>query len=472
MPDQTPLASKPSMGAEPLLKDVASGQSSRRDLLDQQAQEQMFALFLKDNILGQAVSIAIAFLVAFACSGGTERWAWACFMWLIALLRMRLGQTWSRDLHAPSFPFWARAGSAASGVGWGIGAAWFMFTGGIEQEFFMALVATGMIAGGLPLLSALKGAFPAFAFPAVAGALIGSISHGSDPLQWGMRIGAILFLVATLKTSRSFHEALTSSVWLSIEQTELARELAIARDRAQDANKAKGSFLAIMSHEIRTPLNGIIGMGGLIEEMAAEPEMRQYAKIVGDSGRSLLSILNDMLDYSKIESGKIQLEHIAFDLAPTLIESCETMVFAARAKGIAFEFLMDPSLPTQAMGDPGKIRQVIANLASNAVKFTDKGSIELKAHALMQGASIRLLVSVTDTGIGIAEADQDKLFSPFTQADSSTSRKYGGTGLGLAICKQLCELMGGTLTLESTHGSGSRFEFDIPLEIPTAPCDP
>jgi PAS domain S-box-containing protein len=305
--------------------------------------------------------------------------------------------------------------------------------------------------------------------PEITGAILpGTLAGGWRGELWNRkRDGTDFPIMLNTAAVTDGDGKLEATVGVARDITERKRaeaELMRARDHAESANRAKSEFLAMMSHEIRTPMNGVIGMTGLLLDTELTPEQRDYAETVRTSGDALLTVINDILDFSKIEAGKLQIECSAFDLRLVIEEVADMLAPKAEEHKLALILEYPSSLPRYFTGDAGRIRQVVTNLVGNAVKFTPVGSVRVTVECTGQDArGTEMRIAVRDTGVGIPEVKLGSLFEKFSQVDSSMTRRYGGTGLGLAIAKQLIELMGGSIAVESRLGQGSTFSVTLPL---------
>lgn len=422
---------------------------------------------------------------------------WLSIMSLIAGLRIVITVVEHRSrgndqLHKPVAILFL-GGILITAFGWGVAAYTLFPSQPAELQLLMGLVLAGIVAGGMPVMAPVIRLYVAYAGLVLAPLAIKLILLGSQYyvvaamslLFWlsmamtGYRVNKAILsnlelrfnnesLIKFLSHARNESEDINEELAKEIEQRKrIEKELNKSKELAESASKAKSEFLANMSHEIRTPMNGILGTLQLLRETPMAESQREYVSIAYNSGEALLSLLNDILDFSKIEAGKMTLESIPFELAQLIKELRILLKNKADERGVTLVGEIDQRVPKVIKGDPVRIRQILANLMTNAIKFTDKGEVKIRVDVLaLEEKSVRLRMEVIDTGIGISEEAQRKLFNAFTQADGSTTRKYGGTGLGLAIVRKLATMMHGSLGVKSEPGKGSSFWVEVAFEIP------
>lgn len=393
---------------------------------------------------------------------------------LSSTLRVILARALRKNL--TWFSVWKKLLYAAvwlASLTWGTFCYWTVIKYGSTQPTFVVLFPTaGIIGASVISLAPIYLLLQFHILLMVVPIILASLANG-DKNTHAYAVLSFIYLGYISAQAR----ATSKVVHRDVEQTMTIRrqkeELEVSWRQAHEAMKVKSDFLAVMSHEIRTPLNGIIGLSDIVLSEDLSVGAKDHLKTIQDCGNVLLTIVNDVLDFSKIDSGKMELDLRKFNVEECLSGALKIFKTAAQKKNVELTFYMDQECPRQVVGDSDRIRQIVVNLVGNAIKFTPQGEVtlEVKAHRKLNSV-YEFRLSVRDSGIGIAPEVQKNLFQPFTQGDVSTTRKYGGTGLGLTICKKLVELMKGEMTLTSELGKGSTFTFVIPMEVTETATQP
>ncbi len=371
--------------------------------------------------------------------------------------------------------------TVATGLGWGATALLFPFLNR-DSAYTVPhiLLLAGLTTGSARLLLPMRKGAVAYLIAIMTPIAFTFFIQG-DLLGLGLGVAAILYVWFLASATLHQHRVLSNALVMRFEREAIAdaltaennrreareNELDEAREKAESASKAKGEFLAVISHEIRTPMNGVLGMLRVVRDTQLSAEQRSYLKTASDSAESLLLLLNDVLDFSKIESGRLELEHAPFQPTTIAKSIADLMLARARDKGLQFDLQLGENLPGVIIGDSTRLRQILVNLLGNAIKFTERGRVELAVSCSERTAQRAVMYfTVTDTGIGIDSTAQARLFKPFTQADTSMSRRYGGTGLGLVISMRLAQAMGGAIQVQSAVNQGSTFRLLLPCKLP------
>ncbi len=430
-------------------------------------------LIYRNALLGQVISIVNATILATVAASLLDThipYLWCLAAISIASFRIRQATVFKASRktgdQADSHLWLRRAqlGAGTSGAIWGIGALLMMPAENPPLQLFTAFVMSGMVAGAVPVLAGKRSVFRAYAWPIVLAVAVGTL--GADLLHVAFTAMSLLFLATVTRAANVFNSTLEESFRLEHEKDGLLETVDHARELAEQSERAKTEFLANISHELRTPMNGILGLSELLEQEPLSADQQALLKPLRSSAQYLMTLINDLIQLSALEAGHIKSRPTPFamgDLGNALLAA---YFKPGMAKGLDLLERFDPDLPAVVTGDISLLQQAFAQLIGNAIKFTEHGSVTVSAQVRSQSEKmVSIEFAVSDTGPGIPAEKISTLNGLFTQVDSSKIRRHGGTGIGIPIARKLIELLGGTLSIESQVGSGSRFSFTLPFEL-------
>lgn len=449
---------------------------------NEQVSTEQIAHVLRQGSLGALANIALAIAYAginWALLDHASMVAWGAAVALVSLARAWLARRAARHPLDPLMRHGralALIMGALTGLSWGVAAWWLLPFDPLNVNFILTMMLIAVWAGALGSFGAW---YPSFAvyLAAAMGPPLGWLLAWGDGQMRAAAIGGVIFAGFLIRVSREITVMFCEAVRQRHELERMTQSLSTALDAAESANRAKSSFLVNMNHEIRTPLNAVVGLSELLLQSVRQPKNIEYVRVMREASLSLLSIINNVLDLSRIEAGQLDIHREPFDLHALVPRVVSMFRPEADRKGLGLSADIDATVPRLLVADANRIRQIIVNLVGNALKFTDEGEVRIRVLRVVPGAGraadiCQLRVEVSDTGPGLDAAAVKMLFRPFTQVDASSTRSHGGAGLGLSISAQLARLMGGDIGVESEPGKGSTFWFTVPTEIGEAVAMP